>query len=87
MESKGVKSNAEKWHKLYNYDHLVKFLYDHSDKIHWIDRSREIEPQIITWINDHLPKFQNENQRYMILRRLGSILKMHLKKKQKRLKS
>ena len=26
LESKGVKSNSEKWHKLYNYENLKKFL-------------------------------------------------------------
>jgi hypothetical protein len=60
LESKGIKSNSEKWHKLYNYERLVKFLYNHSDKIEWIDTTKEIEPQIIDWVNDNLPKFQNE---------------------------
>ena len=60
LESKGIKSNSEKWHKLYNYERLVKFLYNHSDKIEWIDASKEIEPQIISWIKAHLPKFENE---------------------------
>lgn len=55
LESKGVKSNSEKWHKLYNYDQLVKFLYDHHEKISWIDRSKEIEPQIINWVHQNLP--------------------------------
>ena len=39
---------------------MVKFLYNHSDKIEWIDASKEIEPQIISWIKAHLPKFENE---------------------------
>lgn len=60
LESKGIKSNSEKWHKLYNYDKLRKFLYDHSDKINWIDNSKDIEPQIINWIDQNLSKFQNE---------------------------
>ncbi len=60
LESKGIKSNSEKWHKLYNYDKLTKFLYDHSDKISWINRSQDIEPQIIDWINNALPNFKNE---------------------------
>lgn len=62
LESKGLKSNSEKWHKIYNYDKLVKFIYDHSDKISWINKSKEVEPQIINWINNNLPKFQNEFQ-------------------------
>jgi len=40
IESKGVKSNSEKWHKLYNYDNLKKFLITHADKIYWLDRDR-----------------------------------------------
>jgi hypothetical protein len=60
LESKGVKSNSEKWHKLYNYDKLVKFLYDNSEKISWINTTNRIEPQIEEWINKNLPKFKNE---------------------------
>jgi hypothetical protein len=60
IESKGVKSNSEKWHKLYNYDNLKKFLYNHSEKISWINNKDEIEAQIITWIKNNLPKFFNE---------------------------
>lgn len=62
MESKGVKSNSEKWHKLYNYENLKRFLVYHADKIDWIDRQTEIEPQIVEWINENLPKFQDEYQ-------------------------
>ncbi len=46
MESKGVKSNSEKWHSLYNYGDLKRFLIYHADKITWIDKHSEIEPQI-----------------------------------------
>lgn len=60
MESKGVKSNSEKWHKLYNFDNLKKFLITHSDKISWIDSNGNIEEQISEWIYRELPKFQNE---------------------------
>ncbi len=60
MESKGVKSNSEKWHSLYNYGDLKRFLIYHADKITWIDKQSEIEPQITSWINENLPKFQNE---------------------------
>lgn len=60
LESKGVKSNSEKWHKLYNYDKMVKFLFNHSEKISWIDQHKDIEPQIEDWLNEHLPKFQND---------------------------
>lgn len=57
LESKGVKSNSEKWHKLYNYDNLKKFLYTHSSKIAWINNDNEIEAQIISWIKENLPRF------------------------------
>lgn len=60
LESKGVKSNAEKWHKLYNYDNLKSFLFTHYNKINWINQNQEIEPQINQWIKDNLPKFLNE---------------------------
>jgi hypothetical protein len=57
IESKGVKSNSEKWHKLYNYENLKKFLYNHSDKIDWINTAIEVETQIINWIKKNLPRF------------------------------
>lgn len=60
LESKGVKSNSEKWNKLYNYDTLKKFLINHSDKIYFIDANKEIEQQIENWIEQHLPKFKKE---------------------------
>jgi len=60
IESKGVKSNSEKWHKLYNYDNLKRFLYNHSEKISWINNKNEIEAQIITWIQGNLPKYFKE---------------------------
>lgn len=60
MESKGVKSNSEKWHKIYNFENLKNFLIAHSDKINWVDHSGNIEEQIVEWINQKLPKFQNE---------------------------
>lgn len=60
LESKGVKSNSEKWHKLYNYDRLVKFLFDHSEKISWINQNDDIEPQITAWIHENLPKLKTE---------------------------
>jgi len=60
LESKGVKSNSEKWHSLYNYGDLKRFLISHADKIIWVNQQSEIEPQIIAWLNENLPKFQNE---------------------------
>jgi hypothetical protein len=55
LESKGVKSNTEDWNKLYNLPRLKKMLFDHSDIIHWIDKTNDIEPQINQWIETNLP--------------------------------
>jgi len=55
-----VKSNSEKWHKLYNYDNLVKFLFDHYEITSWIDKTKEIEPQIVNWIDKNLPKLRTD---------------------------
>ncbi|APB34702.1 hypothetical protein GlitD10_2368 [Gloeomargarita lithophora Alchichica-D10] len=60
MESKGVKSNSEKWHKLYNLEKLKTFLIAHSEKIRWINQNNNIEEQVIKWIYRELPKFQGE---------------------------
>jgi hypothetical protein len=60
LESKGVKSNSEKWHKLYNYENLKKFLINHADKIYWINKEYPVENQVENWLNENLPKFQTE---------------------------
>ena len=57
VESKGVKSNSEKWRKLYNYDQLRKFLFQHSELIPWIDPGADIDGQIKEWIGTTLPEF------------------------------
>jgi hypothetical protein len=62
LESKGIKSNSEKWHKLYNRASLVKFLYGNYAVIKWIDKKKDIEKQIIDWVNTNLPKFNDEYQ-------------------------
>ncbi len=62
LESKGVKSNTEKWNGLYNYENLKKFLFTHSEKICWIDQNKAVEPQIENWIKYNLPKFFDEYQ-------------------------
>ena len=61
LESKGVKSNSEKWHKLYNYNNLKSFLLKNSEKIPWLkkDKSSE-EEQIEYWTKKNTPKFFNE---------------------------
>lgn len=60
IESKGVKSNSEKWHKLYNFDKLKKFLITHSDKIQWVNNTHNVEEQVTSWIYTNLPKFRDE---------------------------
>jgi hypothetical protein len=60
LESKGVKSNSEKWHSLYNYGDLKRFLISHADKIVWVNQQADIEPQVVAWLNENLPKFQTE---------------------------
>jgi len=60
IESKGVKSNSEKWHRLYNFENLKNFLITHADKIPWIDRSENVEEQVTKWIYNNLPKFRDE---------------------------
>lgn len=59
VESKGVKSNSEKWHRLYNFENLRNFLITHADKISWIDRRNPVQ-QVTDWIYTNLPKFRDE---------------------------
>jgi hypothetical protein len=60
IESKGIKSNSEKWHKLYNFEKLKNFLITHAEKIPWVNRSQNIEQQVTDWIYRNLPKFKEE---------------------------
>lgn len=60
LECKGVKSNSEKWHKLYNYKNLKNFLITNADKIPWIDSEREIEEQVTEWVHANLPDFESK---------------------------
>jgi len=60
IESKGVKSNSEKWHRLYNFENLKNFLITHADKIPWIDRRRDVERQVTDWIYANLPMFRDK---------------------------
>ncbi len=60
IESKGVKSNSEKWHKLYNYDNLRKFLISHADKVPWVNRREDTDRQVAGWLEANLPKFLSE---------------------------
>ncbi len=60
LESKGVKSNSEKWHKLYNYGNLVNFLIKHSDKIDWIIPDLSVQRQVKEWVANKLPDFSSK---------------------------
>ena len=60
IESKGVKSNSEKWHRLYNYDNLKNFLIANADKVGWLDRRKNVEQQVIEWIDANLPRFRDD---------------------------
>jgi len=60
LESKGIKSNSEKWHKLFNRSKLIQFLYDYHSIIRWIDQTKDIENQIIQWVDQNLPLFQTK---------------------------
>lgn len=60
IESKGVKSNSEKWHRLYNFGNLKNLLITHADKIPWINQGGNVEPQVTEWIYKNLPKFRDD---------------------------
>ncbi len=64
IESKGVKSNSEKWHKLYNYDDLRRFLIKHADEIGIPQINRlpgnTIGDKVEKWIDDNLPRFRDQ---------------------------
>lgn len=64
VEVKGIKSNAEKWHKLYNYDRLKKLLYQCTHIIKWLKDLSDQEQlaQIEQWIKTNLPRFLREYQ-------------------------
>jgi len=60
IEVKGLKSNSEEWLKLYNRRNLIKFLFDHAEKLRWIRQEDNKEQQIEDWIKKNLPKFFGE---------------------------
>lgn len=63
VEAKGVKSNSEIWHKLYNKKNLINFLSGYSNLCPWIKKgsstSHQID-QIEKWIDKNLPYFNNK---------------------------
>lgn len=55
LESKGVKSNSEKWHKLFNKTNLINFLNKHISKT-----SFEDEKEIKSYIEKNFPLFNSK---------------------------
>ncbi len=53
LESKGVKSNSEKWHRLYNKNSLIEFLFKNIDKTPF--KSKE---EIEGYVTKELPLFK-----------------------------
>lgn len=60
IEAKGIKSNSEIWHKLYNKKNLTHFLIKHSNLLPWIKKPSSIENQIEKWIKKNLPYFYSK---------------------------
>ena len=60
IEVKGIKSNTEAWHKLYNKRNLTDFLIKYSSLLTWIKPGNSIEGQVEKWIRVHLPFFYNK---------------------------
>ena len=55
LESKGVKSNSEKWHKLFNKDNLISFLAKHIKRTPF-----KSEREIIRFVSENLKLFEKE---------------------------
>ena len=55
LESKGVKSNSEKWHKLFNKDNLISFLAKHIKRTPF-----KSEKEIIRFVSENLKLFEKE---------------------------
>ncbi|MDO5046146.1 hypothetical protein [Campylobacter sp.] len=65
LESKGLKSNSEKWHKLYEGDKLKKFLFKHADKINWLSFKNKIHwHEIINFGKSDLLKKIQDHKKY-----------------------
>ena len=60
IEAKGIKSNTEIWHKLYNKRNLINFLIEYSSLLTWIKPGSSIEKQVEKWIRLHLPYFNSK---------------------------
>lgn len=55
LESKGVKSNSEKWHKLFNKDNLIAFLAKHIKRTPFKSKK-----EIIRFVSENLKLFEKE---------------------------
>lgn len=71
LEVKGLKSNAEKWTKLYNLNSLVRFLSHKAlrkpiAELLGLDgqlkkqKDKELKQKLVSWILDNFPKFDSE---------------------------
>ena len=93
IEAKGIKSNSEIWHKLYNKKNLIDFLIKHSNLLPWVNNCSTIEDQIEKWLKNNLPHFYgkystniysfDEVQRYIVNGRKTKKAKAILKLKNK----
>ncbi len=55
LESKGIKSNSEKWHKLFNRQHLVAFLRKHRHLTPFAD-----DDDVEAYLRERLPRFYDD---------------------------
>jgi hypothetical protein len=56
LESKGVKSNSEDWHKLFKRESLAGFLREHGERLGLFDTEREID----NWIEKYYTSDKRE---------------------------
>ncbi len=60
IEAKGIKSNSEIWHKLYNKKNLTDFLIQYANLLPWIKDNNPAENQVEKWLKNHLPLFYSK---------------------------
>ena len=60
IEVKGIKSNSEIWHKLYNKKNLTDFLIKYSSLLPWVESKYPVESQIEKWLKNNLPYFYSK---------------------------
>ena len=60
VEAKGIKSNSEVWHKLYNKKNLINFLIKYVHLLPEAAKASSIEKKAEQWIQNNLPNFYNK---------------------------